>query len=119
MPPFQPVFWPWLQPGGVPTPRELPRRPGLLIAGGIAAIRGPPARRAPGGLGGGTGGAGGRTLDPPPGPPPPGPPRENAGVVIVNAAAIVAAIATVAKLGRIVMTCPAVVPKRQSRTEPV
>jgi len=105
VPPFQPVFWPWLQPGGVPTLRELFRLAPPLKPRGIAAllICGPPARRAPGTLGGGTDGAGGMALDPPPGAPPPGPPRAKAGVVIASAAAIVAASAAVAKLGRIVI----------------
>jgi len=80
----------------VPAPRELPRRPELLIAGGIAAICGPPARRAAGGLGGGTGGAGGRKLDPPPGPPP-GPQLAGTGLSRSDEAHFVAAVSAVDK----------------------
>jgi hypothetical protein len=111
VPPFQPVFWPWLQPGGLLAVR----RPGLLNPRGVAAlICGPPPRRAPGTLGGGTGGAGGIALDPPPGPPPPGPPRAKAGVVMTTTAAIVAAIAALAKIERMVGTYPAAFPKSGS-----
>jgi len=83
---------------------------------GIAAllICGPPLRRALGTLGGGTDGEGGIALDPPPGPPPPGPPRAKTGFVMTTTAAIVAAIVALARMERMVVTCPAVVRKPAS-----
>jgi len=114
VPPFQPFFWPWLQPGGVLAPCQPVRRPGLLKPRGIVAlpICGPPPRRALGGLNGAAVGPDGPALGPPPGIPGPplgipGPPAAKVGVVTASAAAI----AAVAKIERIVMTYPAVSPE--------
>jgi hypothetical protein len=113
-PPFQPVFWPWLQPDGVLAPCQPLRRPVLLDPrdGAALLIRGPLARPALGGLNGGAVGLDGPALGPPPGipaPPPgiPGPPAAKAGVVTASAAAI----AAVAKIERIVVAYSAVSPE--------